>query len=76
MRWYQQYRLDWIAETLRVFGHINREHLEKKFGISTPQASNDLQEFQIQYPGVMEYDPSQKRYIQKLVLRQPVQELD
>ena len=38
-RWYKTYRMEWIAETLRVFGFINREHIERKFGLSTPQVS-------------------------------------
>ena len=31
---------------VRIYGYINRKHLEKKFEISTPQASMDLQYFQ------------------------------
>jgi hypothetical protein len=46
MRWFEQQRMDWIAETLRIFGYINREHLCLKFGISVPQAANDFQQFQ------------------------------
>jgi hypothetical protein len=61
--WYQQTRLDWIAETLRIFGFINREHLVRKFGISVPQASTDLKTFMRERPGLMDYDASQKRYI-------------
>lgn len=63
MRWFEQHRMEWIAETLRVFGYINREHLERKFGISTPQASTDLNRFMRQCPGVMSYDKSAKRYV-------------
>ena len=63
MKWFEQHRMEWIAETLRVFGFINRGHLMRKFGLSTPQASHDLQEFQRRYPGRMEYDASAKRYI-------------
>ncbi|MFK4719286.1 hypothetical protein ABIE89_000386 [Bradyrhizobium niftali] len=37
-----QQRQEWITKTLRVFGLINREHLERKFNISTPQASSDV----------------------------------
>lgn len=63
MRWFEQHRLEWIAETLRVFGFINREHIERKFGLSTPQASNDLREFQRLHPDAMVYDKSAKRYV-------------
>ncbi len=57
--------MDWIAETLRVFGFINREHIERKFGVSTPQASLDLRQFQRLHPGAMTYDASVKRYIKE-----------
>lgn len=63
MRWYEQHRQEWIAETLRVFGFINREHLVKKFGLSTPQASHDLNEFQRRNPNAMLYDKTLKRYV-------------
>lgn len=63
MRWFEQHRQEWISETLRVFGFINREHLERKFGISTPQASHDLNVFQRERPNAMNYDKSAKRYV-------------
>lgn len=63
MRWFEQHRLEWIAETLRVFGFINREHLERKFGISTPQASTDINRFLRLHPCLMSYDKSAKRYV-------------
>lgn len=63
MRWFEQQRMDWIAETLRVFGFINREHIQKKFGVSVPQASKDLSAFQKLNPGVMHYDKSRKCYL-------------
>lgn len=54
--------MDWIAETLRVFGFINRAHLMRKFDISQPQASTDLQAFLSRHPQTMQYNPSAKRY--------------
>lgn len=63
MNWYQQHRQEWIAETLRVFGYINREHLVKKFGISVPQASADLNRYLKDHPGSMRYDTGLKRYL-------------
>ena len=42
MNWFQRARLDWIRETIRVYGYMNREHLVRKFDISIPQASNDF----------------------------------
>lgn len=65
MRWYEQQRLDWIAETLRIFGSINRDHLIRKFGVSKPQASADLATFQRLHPGVIVYDTTLKRYVPK-----------
>lgn len=61
-RWFAQHRQEWIAETLRVFGFINRQHIEKKFSISTPQASLDLAEFQQRHPDAVTYNRSTKRY--------------
>jgi hypothetical protein len=60
--WFVQKRQEWIAETLRVFGFINREHIETKFGISTPQASTDLQKFQRDRPNEITYNKCSKRY--------------
>ena len=48
---------------LRVYGFINRRHVERMFGISTPQASLDLREFQLRFPDEITYDKSSKRYV-------------
>lgn len=61
-RYYFLHRQEWIAETLRVFGFINREHIERKFGISTPQASIDLAAFQKNHPSAIAYNKTTKRY--------------
>jgi hypothetical protein len=60
--WFATYRQEWIAETLRVFGFINRAHLQRKFRISQPQASHDLAEFNRTHPGAMRYDTTRKCY--------------
>ncbi len=60
--WFQQHRLEWIAETLRVFGFINRGHIMRKFRMSTPQASKDLQLYQKLHPEAVEYNLSAKNY--------------
>lgn len=65
-RWFERHRQLWIAEMLNVYGFINREHLQRKFGISVPQASHDLQTFQRENGGAMRYDPSRKCYITPL----------
>lgn len=62
-RWFERYRQEWIAEVLHVYGFINREHLQRKFGISTPQASLDLQRFGRAHPKAMRYDTSRKCYV-------------
>jgi hypothetical protein len=62
MNWFAQARQDWIEETLHVFGFINREHLVRKFGISMPQASSDLQVYQRVNPGAVRYSLSRMRY--------------
>lgn len=65
MRWFEQHRQEWIAETLRIFGFINREHLVRKFGVSAQQAAHDFGEFQRRHPKAMSYDTSAKCYIAK-----------
>jgi hypothetical protein len=60
--WFVRHRQEWISETVRVFGFINRNHIERKFGISTPQASLDLQQFQSENIGAIVYNKSTKRY--------------
>jgi hypothetical protein len=67
MAWAENYRQDWIAETLRVFGFINRAHLCRKFGISQPQAANDFRRFMRERPTQMTYDAKAKRYISATV---------
>ena len=62
LTWFVRHRMDWIAETVWIFGFINREHIERKFGVSTPQASTDLRLFQKLYPGVITYNLSTKRF--------------
>lgn len=55
-------RIAFIAEMLHVYGFINREHVMRKFGISCPQASKDLQSYQRNSAGSMTYNLSAKRY--------------
>lgn len=62
MRWFENHRMEWIAECLRVFGYINRSHLKTKFGMSEQQASNDLRTFQDRHPNTMTYNNRSKRY--------------
>lgn len=66
MTWCERQRQVWIAEMLMVYGFINREHLQRKFDISPPQASKDLQTFQRLNPSTMRYDLSRKCYVRSL----------
>lgn len=63
MTWFVERRLEWIKESLEIFGHVNRSHIVKKFGVSSPQASYDLREAQHRWPDLMDYDRSGKRYV-------------
>ncbi|MDA9442737.1 hypothetical protein XH98_27295 [Bradyrhizobium sp. CCBAU 51745] len=47
---------------MRVFGFINREHIEHKFNISTPHGPSDVQLFQRRRSGVIYFSASAKRY--------------
>lgn len=60
--WFWFQRRDWIVESLKIFGFINRDHIQRKFGISRPQASADLARIQREDSGLMIYNPSTKRY--------------
>ncbi len=61
-RWFVKHRQEWILESLRVWGFINREHIQLKFGISKPLASSDLARFVSENPGAIRYNTSSKRY--------------
>lgn len=61
-RWFESQRIAFIAEMLHIYGFINREHLMRKFSISQPQASKDLQSYQRHSAGSMVYNQSSKRY--------------
>lgn len=60
--WFQQHRVEWIAETVLIFGFINRDHISRKFGVSTAQASLDLNLAIQTFPGLLTYNTSAKRY--------------
>ena len=62
MNWFKTKRIEWINEMLTIYGFINREHLEKKFYISVPQASKDLRDFQKKFPKRVWYNVNTKRY--------------
>jgi hypothetical protein len=70
--WFRQTRLEWIHESVRIFGFINREHIMMKFGVSMPQASIDIRDAMKRWPDLMRYDASTKRYV--ATLRQGITE--
>ena len=58
----QAMRLVWIDATVEATGQINRSDICTSFGISIPQASNDLRVFQSRYPDRLIYDHRAKLY--------------
>jgi hypothetical protein len=62
IRWGIEQRLEFIEFRLFWEGGINRSALRQQFGISIPQASNDLRRYAEQAPGNLVYDKSLKRY--------------
>lgn len=63
MSWATERRLDYIAWCLKARGSIRRDDLMRVFGVSMPQASTDLGEFDRAHPGAMIYDKSSKQYV-------------
>jgi hypothetical protein len=60
--WFVEHRLVWIKESVEIFGQINRDHIMRKFGMSSPQASLDLSKVMERWPDLMTYNRSTKRY--------------
>jgi hypothetical protein len=61
--YFAAHRQLWIAESLYVYGFLNRVHLRRKFGISIPQASNDLSTFMKNNPSIpLLYDHKSRIY--------------
>ena len=56
-------RLQFIEWRLFWEGRLNRSDLEKRFAISTPQASVDLRQYREIAGGNIEYDASNRRYV-------------
>lgn len=60
--YYQMHRIDWIVDTVRIYGFINRKHIQRKFGVSTPQAALDIKRARQAHPNLMAYNTVKKRY--------------
>lgn len=63
IRWGAERRLEFIE--FRVFweGGVNRGDITERFGVSIPQASSDLSQYQRLAPDNLEYNASEKRYV-------------
>jgi predicted DNA-binding transcriptional regulator YafY len=62
-RWNLKQRFEFIEWHAFWNGKVNRRHLEDRFEISTPQASNDFRRYQESAPGNIDYDASEKCYV-------------
>jgi predicted DNA-binding transcriptional regulator YafY len=62
LRWGVEQRLEFIEFRLFWEGGLNRSDITRYFGVSVPQASKDLSQYQALAPDNMTYDRSEKRY--------------
>lgn len=62
LKWGVEKRLEFIEFRLFWEGGINRSEIMEQFGISVPQASKDLSQYQELARGNIEYNKSEKRY--------------
>ncbi len=63
LAWDAKERLKHIEKCLWWLGKVNRSDLSMRFSISLPQASSDIQKYQLLNPGSIEYCLKVKRYI-------------
>lgn len=61
-RWSVEKRLEFIDFRLFWEGQINRSDIMEQFGVSVPQASNDLSKYQEVAPKNLNYDHREKKY--------------
>ena len=61
--WGQTQRFEFIEWRLFWEGRLNRRDIELQFGVSTPQASIDIRNYQLNAPGNILYDSTIKTYI-------------
>ncbi|MBF0250374.1 MAG: WYL domain-containing protein [Alphaproteobacteria bacterium] len=62
LRWGVEQRLEFIEFCLFWEGGVNRSDITGFFGVSVPQASKDLSQYQELAPENVRYDRSEKRY--------------
>lgn len=63
MQYAIEQRLRLIDFLLSQYGTVNRSAVMDFFGVSTPQASADIQAYLTRAPGNATYSPSQKAYV-------------
>lgn len=63
LRWSEEARLRAIDAAAFWEGRVNRADLMRRFGISVPQATNDLREYQARAPANLRYDTRAKAYL-------------
>lgn len=62
-RWGAEQRLEFIEFRAFWEGGVNRSDITDRFGVSVPQASNDLSQYRELAPSNLFYDSSAKRYV-------------
>lgn len=62
MRWAEEQRSIFIDDVIRRKQHISRRDLMDKFSISPATASRDLRAFTKEYPNLLIYNVTTKRY--------------
>jgi hypothetical protein len=63
VRWGAEQRLEFIEFRAFWEGGVNRSDITDQFGVSVPQASNDLSQYRELAPSNLVYDASAKRYV-------------
>jgi predicted DNA-binding transcriptional regulator YafY len=63
LRWGAEQRLEFIEFRAFWEGGVNRSDITDRFGVSVPQASNDLTQYREMAPDNLVYDASAKRYV-------------
>jgi len=69
LRWGVEQRLEFIESRVFWDGGINRSEITEHFGVSVPQASNDLARYNELAPKNLDYDRSEKRYFASKAFR-------
>lgn len=62
MKFFEKMRHKFITDFVNENKYINRIDICNEFGISIPQASNDLAKWMAQNPDKIEYNVRSKRY--------------